>query len=107
MIIIFIIDNPNVVNEFRTIPYNRTNLENVNYTFIIIIQIFGILSAALLSSTGLSLYALALVINYILSMSSLPYFVFSLRFILDTLSFYLALVLRSKLMYIYMPMHRN
>jgi hypothetical protein len=97
------VDNPNLVNEFQVIPSERTGGEDLNFTFLIVTTLVGMLSAALHSNFGLSIYSLSLVLNYMLSMSSIPYFAYSARFVLDAVLLYLALVLRSKLMYIYLP----
>jgi len=98
-----IIENSNNVNEFQIVPSQRTGREDFDFTFLILITLVGMISSVVHSSLGLSVYALGLVLNYMLSMSSIPYFAYSLRFVLDAVSFYLALVLRSKLMYIYLP----
>lgn len=96
--------NPNMVNEFQVLQNERTGREDANVIMIVSFQVLAVLSAILHSSFGLSIYSLGLVLNYLLSMSSIPYFAYSSRFILDAVMLYLALVLRSKLMYIYLPL---
>ena len=86
---------------------DRRPIEHTNFSFLIILTLIGMLSAIINSPIGLSLYSLSLMINYTLSIYSLPYFVFSTRFFIDAMMLYLALVLRSKLMYIYMPFNLN
>lgn len=89
---------------FDTISTERRPVEKLNFAFILAILSVGVASAIVENSTGLSIYCLGTVANFFLSTYSLPYFVFSFRFILDIIMLFVGLVLRSRYMYSFLPL---
>jgi hypothetical protein len=97
-------NNPheNPPNDFQAISIQRRYIEKVNFAFTLIIIMIGTLSSIFQNVLGLSAYSLAITLNFILSPTALPYFVYSARFILDFIMLYIALLLRSKLVFSYL-----
>lgn len=88
---------------FEIVSTHRSYTENVQFGFFLTALIIGISSAYFEIPLGLSAYAFFVVVNFLLGTSALPYFVYSLRYIFDVFLLYLALVLRSRLMYTFLP----
>jgi hypothetical protein len=93
------------VGAFEEVSSNRRPVEDVDYAFTVIILVLGTMSAILESGLGVSAYCLATLLNFILGTSALPYFVYSTRYILDMFMLYFALVLRSRLICSFLPLH--
>ena len=83
---------------------NRREIENVDYAFTMIIIIMGSLAVIFETALGISAYCLAILLNFLLGTSSLPYFTYSVRYIFDMFMLYIALVLRTRLMYTFLPL---
>ena len=92
----------NPPNDFQAISIDRRPIEKINFAFTLIIIIIGTLSSIFQNVLGLSAFSMATTLNFILSPTALPYFVYSVRFILDFIMLYLALLLRSKLAFSYL-----
>ena len=90
---------------FDKLPENRTFLERINFGFLVFILIYGAVSVAYENPLGISIYALSISLNFFLGLSAVPYFVYALRYFLDTWQIYLALILRSKLVLSFLPFH--
>ena len=101
------LDNPQPMssNLLQHIPPNRSFLERVNFGFTLFILIYGAVSVAFENPLGISVYALAISLNFILGISAIPYFLYALRYFLDTWMLYLALILRSRLVLSFLPFH--
>lgn len=84
-------------NVYQELPPNRPFIERINFGFTIFILIYGAVSVINENPLGISIYAFSITLNFLLGLSAIPYFIYSLRYFLDTWMLYLALVLRSKL----------
>jgi len=82
---------------------DRTYIQRLNFGFFILLLIIAVYSTIAESALGLSMYAFAITLNFLLSISALPYFLFSFRYIIDMVLLYLSLVLRSRVVYIFLP----
>ena len=89
---------------FESVRSTRTSTENTFFSFIVLSIICGSLAAAFQSALGLSVYSLTIAIMYIFGTAALPYFVFSFRSLFDIWMLYMALVLRSKLLFTVLPL---
>ncbi len=89
---------------FEEIRSTRNSTENTYFTFIVLSIICGSLAATFQSALGLSVYGLTVAIMYIFGTAAQPYFVFSFRSFFDIWMLYMALVLRSKLLFTVLPM---
>jgi hypothetical protein len=89
---------------FEVVPETRRYIENVFFAFLILSIIGGSVSAVMENVLGLSAYGLSVVIMYFCGTSAMPNFVFSFRSIFDIWMLYLALVLRSKLIFNLLPL---
>ena len=89
---------------FESVRSTRTSAENTYFTFIVLSIICGSLAAAFQSALGLSIYSLTIAIAYIFGTAAQPYFVFTFRSLFDIWMLYMALVLRSKLLFTVLPM---
>ena len=78
--------------------------ETLNFAATLVILVVGIASTLFEVVLGLSAFAFALALNFLLGTSSLPYFVYSFRYVPDIFLIYLALVLRSKLQCTFLPL---
>ena len=92
------------VDTFQLVRNNRREIENVDYAFTMIIIIMGSLAVIFETALGISAYCLAILLNFLLGTSSLPYFTYSVRYIFDMFMLYIALVLRTRLMYTFLPL---
>lgn len=101
------VENPtqNTPTVFEKVPSQRRQIETINYAFTFIVLIMGSASVVFESALGVSAYCLAIVLNFLLGTSSLPYFVYSSRYVFDCVMLYLALVFRSKIVYNFLPLH--
>jgi hypothetical protein len=90
---------------FEIVARERSYIENVNFAFTIFLMSLGIISVIFENTSGLSAYCLGIVVNFFLGTYSLPYFFYSLRYILDIFMLYCGLVLRSRYMYSFLPLH--
>ena len=88
---------------FEAVGSTRSSAENTYFAFIVLSTIGGSLAAAFQSALGLSAYGLTVIIMYIFGTAAQPYFVFSFRSIFDIWMLYMALVLRSKLLFCVLP----
>jgi len=107
-------NNPGALpRAFQAVSSHRRGIEEMNFAWIIITLILGVVSAVFESALGLSAYCLSVMLNFLLSTFSLPSFLFSFRYVLDAFMIYFALVLRSKLFLHFLPViqpqhtHRN
>lgn len=82
---------------------DRPSIQQINFGFFLGLLAMGCLSAIGESALGLSMYALAITLNFLLGTSALPYYLFSMRYLVDIVMLYLALVIRSRVMYLYLP----
>ena len=89
---------------FQAIGAERSSNENTYFAFIVVSIIFGSISATFQSALGLSIYGLTTVIMYFVGTAAQPYFVFSFRSLFDIWMLYIALVLRSKLLFSILPL---
>lgn len=90
---------------FEKLSSTRTEIQSVNYGCILFIILLGSGAVLTENALGLSMYALAVAVNFFLGTYSLPYFLYSFRYLLDFAMLYLALLLRSRLTYTYLPIH--
>lgn len=97
--------SPNSASVFQKPSVARTNIQNINYGFYLALLSLGILSVHFNSALGISCYALAVALNFLLCMTQIPYFLFAWRFLLDLLQLYLALVFRTRVMNTFLPTH--
>ena len=95
----------NYPTVFELVSSNRSYTENLNFAFFLISLFIGVFSAYFEIPLGLSAYAFYVVVNFLLGTSALPYFVYSLRYIFDLFMLYTGLVLRSRLVYTFLPVH--
>lgn len=95
----------NAPNTFQIVPKDRRGIESVNFAFTLIVLFIGIASTIIETSLGVSIYCIAITINFMLNAVSLPYFLYSLRLILDMIMLYFALVIRTRLVYSFLPVH--
>jgi hypothetical protein len=84
-------------SAFSKVPSDRRSIERINFAFYVLMLCLGTVSAVFEQATGLSAFTLGLLLNFFLGTSALPYFVYSLRYVLDFALLYVALVLRSRL----------
>lgn len=90
---------------FEKLSTTRTPTEQLNYGFILFVLILGCVSVVIENVLGISAYCLAVSVNFFLATYSLPYFLYSFRYLLDFAMLYMALVYRSRLMYTYLPIN--
>lgn len=95
----------NFPTVFEVVPSERSYTEQANFGFFLISLVLGVVSAFFEIPLGLSAYALYVVVNFLLGTSALPYFLYSLRYIFDLFMMYTGLVLRSRLVYTFLPVH--
>lgn len=89
---------------FEVVPTTRRPIENMFFAFLILSIIGGSVSAVFENVLGLSAYGLTVVIMYFCGTAAMPNFVFSFRSVFDIWMLYLALVLRSKLIFNLLPL---
>lgn len=92
-------------SPFEIVASERSYIEKVNFGFTIFMLILGVISTIFENTTGLSAYCLGISVNFFLGTYTLPYFVYSLRYILDIFMLYCGLVLRTRYMYSFLPLH--
>jgi hypothetical protein len=97
--------NGGIQSSLTRVPLNRTYSEQVNFGFLITFLVIGMSGAIFENTTALSMYALGIVSNFVLGSYSLPYFAFSLRYVLDIFMLYCGLILRSRYMYSFLPLY--
>lgn len=90
---------------FEKLSTTRTDIEKLNYGFVLFIIVFGAISVVTENVLGISAYCLAVVVNFFVGTYSLPYLIYSFRYLMDFFMLYLALIFRSRLMYAYLPIH--
>lgn len=90
---------------FQQVSQHRTSIERINFIFVIFSLCMGIVSVVLEIPLGVSAYCLAIVLNFILSTSVLPYFSYSFRYFLDLALLYFSLVFRTKIVFTFLPTH--
>lgn len=79
------------------IPSHRRDIEVIHFAFTIVTLCLGIVVAVLRVQIGLWFYVLDLLLSMVLGVPSLPYFVYSARYLLDVVQMYMAWVLLRKL----------
>lgn len=89
---------------FDSVSRDRRSIEDVSYAFTIIVLVLGCTSVSFESALGVSAYCLAVLLNFMLGTSALPYFVYSFRYIFDLVMLYVALVIRTRLTYTFLPL---
>ena len=90
---------------FERVSSVRSTNENILYSLTIIILCLGEAAMVTQSSLGISVFCLACALNLIFGLWAFPYFVYVLRYMLDALLVYIALTLRSKLIFHYLQLH--
>lgn len=94
-----------IASVFEQVSPNRRSIENINFGFTVCLIILGSLTVVTQNSLGISAYALGVTLNFFLATYSLPYFLYSFRYMLDLCMLYLVLVFRSRLVYTFLPIH--
>jgi len=84
-------------SQLDRVANSRTPAEQEMFAFTILTILLGIISSVQKFPLGISVYILSTAIIFFCSASSIPYFVFSLRYILDGLMIYVAFALRARL----------
>jgi hypothetical protein len=92
-------------STLEEVPPHRRSIEKINFGFTILLMIIGMISVIAENTLGLSIYCLGIILNFLLGTSALPYFVYSFRYILDIGMLYIGLVIRSRFMYTFLPLH--
>jgi hypothetical protein len=92
-------------SEFEKVQAHRKVREAVNFSFSIITLLVGTLSVITDFDLGLSIFSVSTVLNFLLGTSSIPYFIYSFRYLFDVCLLYIALIYRSKLVYTILPLH--
>jgi len=90
--------------SLQKIDSHRRSIEVISFAFTLVIICIGSISSLTEFTLGISGYSIAIILNFILGTSALPYFVYSFRYILDIGMLYFALILRSRLMYSFLPL---
>lgn len=101
-------DNPTDIYPppvFSKVPPERSNQENAKFAFWFMCFLVGVAGMLLESALLISGYCLATLLNFLLGTAALPYFVYGFRYLLDLPMFYLALVMRSRLMCTFLAAH--
>jgi len=88
---------------FGVTASERRLVEEVNYGFTVLLIAFGCASVLFRNSMGISAYCLSIILNFVLGTSSLPYFMYSFRYLFDLVMLYMGLVVRSRLMVTFLP----
>lgn len=92
---------------FQLVSTNRTFTEKVNFGFVVFLLLLGMFSAVFENTLGLSMYALGITLNFFLASYALPNFIYSYRYLLDFAMLYMGLVLRSRLVFAFLPVFLN
>lgn len=98
---------------FGSTASERRAVEVVHYAFALILIVLGCVSVLMWNVLGISAYCLSIILNYVLGTSSLPYCMYSFRYLFDLVMLYVGLVIRSRLMVTFLPLpaqsaaHRN
>ena len=84
---------------------NPTRPQVVTAVFIcfLIRVILGCLFVVFESGLGLTIFYMATMLELVLGTSVLPYYLYSYRYILDMILVYIALIMRTRVMYSYLP----
>jgi hypothetical protein len=90
---------------FGKVPSERSYAENVSFGFTLLILIIGAIGAILEQPTILSAFCYSLLMNFILGTQSLPYYAYSMRYLLDAFLLYMGLLLRQKCSPAFLPVH--
>jgi len=105
------IDFSRVEVRLRTMPQvfgvtssERRRVEEVNYAFTLLLIVLGCTSVLFRNVPGISAYSLSVILNFLLGTSSLPYFMYSFRYLFDLAMLYIGLVIRSRLMVTFLPL---
>lgn len=94
-----------IPSAFEEISYSRRPSEKLNFGFTLFFLIIGAISAWSQNALGMSLYCIGIISLFFLGTSSLPSFAYALRYVLDVFMVYVGLVLRTRFMYSYLPLH--
>lgn len=90
---------------FQDVSRNRNKTEKANFACLIIILLIGFFSVLFEFTLGISTYCFAICLNFILGFVTVPYFVYSFRYIFDVFMLYIALVIRSRLVVTFLPLY--
>jgi hypothetical protein len=85
------------------ISTHRSSPEIICYVLTIINLVYGQLSVTFLSSFGLTTYTLGSLLLFFIGYVYMPYFLYCIRYLIDVVQIYIALTIRSKLMYCFLP----
>jgi hypothetical protein len=88
---------------FEAVSNVRRNVETTNFAFTVIMLIVGSLGVVLESALCVSAYCLGVVLNFLLGTYALPYFVYTARYVLDIAMLYIGLVIRSRIVFTFLP----
>eukprot|EP01031_Cornospumella_fuschlensis_P043792 gene43792-53553_t len=94
-------------SPFAQIPAHRRPIEDRNFVFLVITHAVGILAVAAEHVLGISAFSLAVLLNFFLGTAALPSLLYALRYVLDFVLLYLALVLRSRLSVSFLVLSRH
>ena len=64
---------------------------------------FGVIVVVFESALGVTLFAIGTLLELLLGMSALPYYLYSFRYFLDMVILYIGLVFRSRITYSFLP----
>jgi hypothetical protein len=94
-------------SNLQRVSSTRTPPEIASYSFLVIAFLMCSVSTLLESPMGLTMASIILATNFSLGVTSVPYFTFSFRYVLDAVCIYFALLLRSKLVQTYQLVHTH
>ena len=73
------------------------------FTGFIVRMVVGVIFVVFESALGVTLFAMGTLLELILGMAALPYYLYSFRYLLDMIMLYIALVFRSRITYSFLP----
>lgn len=73
------------------------------YIGFIVRVIFGVIFVVFESALGVTLFAIGTLLELLLGMSSLPYYLYSYRYLIDMVMLYIGLVFRTRITYSFLP----
>ena len=92
------------ISVFEKPSDDRLSIQQINFSFFIVILSMGCFGVVTESGLLVSMYALAVSLNFILCFAQIPYFLYAFRYLLDMVQLYIALVYRSRVTYTFLPM---
>lgn len=90
---------------FVEIPEERSGAEKVLFYFTLVNLCLGVFSALFKQPLGLACYVLIVILIFFLGFTSIPYFIYTMRYTLDALCGYVAMVLISRLTVNFLKIH--